>query len=107
MAETSKRDVLRKFIELIQDPVFLSELKIEAYHVSAVSSLNNDKHYSALEKAIYEQYLRAQPMPIDPRLSIGWESLARTLQRVDEGMPIDQAALFFEEFFFKYQQRLK
>ncbi|WP_394240538.1 sugar ABC transporter substrate-binding protein [Vibrio astriarenae] len=107
LAETSKRDVLRKFIELIQDPVFLSELKREAYHVSAVSSLNNDKHYSALEKAIYEQYLRAQPMPIDPRLSIGWESLARTLQRVDEGMPIDQAALFFEEFFFKYQQRLK
>ncbi|GAL12651.1 hypothetical protein JCM19233_3643 [Vibrio astriarenae] len=44
--------------------------------------------------------MRAQPMPIDPRLSIGWESLARTLQRVDEGMPIDQAALFFEEFFF-------
>ncbi|MGR5340085.1 sugar ABC transporter substrate-binding protein [Vibrio astriarenae] len=107
MADQDKKAALQRFIELIQQPAFLSRLQQETYHVSANSSFNqNHLNRTELEHALYQQYLSAQPMPVDPRLSIAWESLARTLQRINEGMPVDEAATFFETFFVKYQQRL-
>lgn len=102
------RVAIKTFIKQLQNEPFLIEATQDKQFISANQWVNRkqfeeNKNFSLM----YQQYIKATPMPNTYDMTLLWEALGRANHRYQSGMPVENIGQYIVTFMDKHKQKVE